>query len=275
MSKIEKNDKIAIIAGDDSLPHQIYKRCKKEGVSCFVICIKDNADPKNYDNADVACISVVSVSKILDTLRKFEATKVILAGKVKRVKLSQLLLDIKGIRLFAKIMRNGVSDDSLLTAIVEFIENEGFEVIPADLIVSDIFAPKGSATKAKPSKQELDDISYGKKILHDISKHDMGQALVIQAGLVLGVEAAEGTDELIARCGAIQQKVDERPILIKRMKVNQSERVDAPCIGVQTIKNLHEFNFSGVAIEANKTYILDRKATVALANKLKIFIYGF
>lgn len=275
MSKISKSDRIAVIAGEDSLPQQIYKKCMDDGVPCFVICVKGNSNSKLYKKEDSTILPIVSISKILNALKAFGATKVILAGKVRRVKLSKLLLDIKGIKLFAKIMRSGVSDDALLSAIVDFVENEGFKVIPADSIVNDIFASKGSITKNKPTSQELDDINRGKKILHDISKHDMGQALVIQSGLVLGVEAAEGTDELITRCGSIQQKIDERPVLIKRMKVDQSDRIDTPCIGTRTISNLSEANFSGVAIEANKTYILDKKETIALADKLKIFIYGF
>lgn len=275
MSKILKDDRIAVIAGEDSLPQQIYKKCSDDGIPCFVICIKGNSNSKLYKDEDCAILPIIAVSKILNALKTFGATKVILAGKVRRVKLSKLLLDMKGIKLFAKIMRSGVSDDALLSAIVDFIEDEGFKVIPADSVVKDIFACKGHITKNKPNRQELDDINRGKKILHDISKHDMGQALVIQSGLVLGVEAAEGTDELIARCGSIQQKIDDRPVLIKRMKVDQNDRIDTPCIGTTTIRNLSNSNFSGVAIEANKTYILDKEETIALADELKIFIYGF
>lgn len=272
MGKVEK---IAIIAGEGSLPHHVYEKCIDDNKECIVICIEGHANAEGFGGAQVVQLPIHAVTKILSVIKKFGATKVVLAGKVKRIKLSRLLFDIKGAQLFTKIMRNGMADDSLLRSIITFLEMEGLKVIPADAIVTDMFAEKGVLTSTKPKSHELDEIVKGKKILRDISKHDMGQALIIQAGLILGVEAAEGTDELIHRCGAIQQKINERPILIKMMKVSQDKKVDVPCIGKDTIRNLHEASIRGVAIEAKKTYILDKKETIKLANDLKIFIYGF
>ena len=272
MGKIEK---IAIIAGEGSLPQHVYEKCQKDNKECIVICIEGHANPAEFKGENVVQVPVHAITKILSIIKNFGARKIVLAGKVKRIKLSRLLFDIKGAQLFAKIMKNGVADDSLLRAIIAFLEAEGLKVIPADAIATDIFSEKGVLTLTKPTNYELNEIVKGKKILRDISKHDMGQALVIQAGLILGVEAAEGTDELIHRCGAIQQKINERPILIKMMKISQDKKVDVPCIGKETIRNLHEANIRGVAIEAKKTYILDKNETIKLANDLKIFIYAF
>ena len=92
--------------------------------------------------------------------------------------------------------------------------------------------------------------------------------------MVLGVEAAEGTDELIKRCGEIKQE-GEGPVLIKVIKPSQDKRVDLPCLGPDTIINADKYGIRGIASEAGATLILDQANTLKLAEKLGVFIYGF
>lgn len=276
MPKKTQIGKIAILAGSGLLPLHLYKSCKAKGIECHIIGLKDQVSLDLFNkNVPIDIIAMHSVSEIIKKIRSLGISKVLLAGKVKRTGISKLLLDIKGSRLFAKIIKHGMSDNNILTAIIAFLEDEGLEVISANAILTDIMASKGNISEAKPNTEDMNDIKHGIKILKKISECDVGQALVIQGGLILGVEAAEGTDELVKRCGAIKQKEGKKPILIKALKTGQDIRADLPCIGPDTIENLYNNGFSGITIESGFTCILNFDETLKRAKKYNVFIYGF
>ncbi|MBA8667674.1 UDP-2,3-diacylglucosamine diphosphatase LpxI [Holosporaceae bacterium 'Namur'] len=266
--------KLGIIAGSESLPRHVVDAAKKQNIEFILIGLAGQTSEELYKDIEYQTFQLHSISKIIKKLNDEGVSHVVFAGRVKRTSISKLLLDVKGAKLFASIMRNGINDNSLLTTIVNFFENEGFTVLPAEYIAQDIVVRSGHMTKTKPSKEAWEDIKKGIKILKGIAEFDVGQALVIQEGLVLGVEAAEGTDRLIERCGGIQQKEEHGAILIKVSKPDQDKRVDLPCIGINTIKELHKNGLIGVAIEAGSALIIDEKATVKEADRLGIFIFG-
>ncbi len=271
---LNKIKKIGIIAGAGYLPMHVFEACKKHNIPAVVVGLENETSFELYNDEDIKKFKIHSISKIIDFLREEGVDSVTLAGKVKRAKISRLLLDLKGAKLFARVIKNGLEDNSILKTIIEFLEDEGFEIIAPEKIATNIILTKGFLTVNKPDKVAEDDIKKGIKILKGIASFDVGQALIIQNGLVLGVEAAEGTDELIKRCGEIKQE-GEGPILIKVIKPGQDKRVDLPCLGPDTIINAGKFGIRGIASEAGSTLILDQNNTLKLADKLGIFIYGF
>ncbi len=266
--------KVALLAGGGCLPRQIYDKCKQNSIECKVLCLQEYFSIEEFTDIEHSVVSLYLVSKIVSTLKTWQISHIILAGCVSRTNLPKFLLDIKGAKLLAMLLKRGLSDSTILGTAVEFLENEGFTIIAPHEIFVDMLAQKGCLTKYKAPLTAEQDIAKGVEILKGITRFDMGQALIIQNGLVLGVEAAEGTDALIKRCGKIQQREDTRPILIKMCKSNQDQRVDLPCIGPYTIENLSRYHMSGVAIEAEKTIILDIQKTIEKANEFSIFIYG-
>jgi DUF1009 family protein len=100
---------------------------------------------------------------------------------------------------------------------------------------------------------------------------DVGQAVVVQQGLVLGVEAIEGTDALIARAGE-QRREGQGGVLVKLPKLGQDMRLDPPVIGVTTVENAAAAGLRGICIAAGGTAISDRDATLARAAALGLFI---
>lgn len=241
-----------------------------------MIGLKDQISPELFQGIEYDVFPTHAVSKILQFLREKQIKNLVFAGRVKRTKLSKLLLDPKGAKLLALILKNGLSDNSLLSTIMMFFEKEGFQIYPVETLLTHALAEEGNLTPKIPIKDyALDDIAKGYKILKGIARFDVGQALVIQGGLVLGVEAAEGTDELIKRSGEIKQIHDSPPILIKVCKPFQDKRIDLPCIGPRTIEMLDKCGISGVAIEANTSIIVERDATLDKAAKLGVFVYGY
>lgn len=268
--------KIGIIAGSGILPKHIYNSCVEKSINCHILGIEKQITTSFFDDIEYKTFSLHAVSKILNYLKEHNIQHIIFAGRVKRTNISKLLFDSKGAKLFTMIMKNGIADNSILTTIIKFFEKEGLIVISPEEIISDMFAIKGNMTEEIDiSKESYTDIWDGFKILKGISQFDVGQALIIQNGLVLGIEAAEGTNELIKRCKQIKQKnIKHKPILIKICKSNQDKRIDLPCIGSKTIELLYKYKFGGVALESSLSLILDKPKTIKKAKEHKIFIYG-
>jgi DUF1009 family protein len=267
--------KLAILAGAGSLPKHVAEACQKHGIEYVVIGFDGEVEAKKFESdPNFFVFKVYALTKIINHLKELGVTHVTMAGKVRRTDLSKLFLDLKGAKLLASIMRGGFADNAVLSAIIKFVEKEGFKVLAPETIATDIVLSKGCVTKVKPDVSAMSDIKQGIKILKGIAGFDVGQALVIQGGLVLGVEAAEGTDALIRRCGMVAQGSDVMPTLIKISKPEQDKRVDLPCIGQETIRNAHASGLRGIAAEAGLTLILDQSETVKLANEYKMFIMG-
>jgi hypothetical protein len=270
-----KISKLGILAGAGNLPKHVADACKEKSISYCVIGLDDEIDAHLFEGEkNLHKFKIHSVSKIIAKLKEEGVTHVTLTGRVKRADLARLLLDIKGAKLLALILKNGIADNAILTTIMKFIEKEGFKIVAPESIASDIIVQKGSLTKVKPDESAIQDINQGLKVLKGIASFDVGQSLVIQGGLTLGVEAAEGTDELIKRCGEVKQVVDVAPILIKVAKPNQDRRVDLPCVGPQTIELAFKYGIRGIAVDAGSTLLIEPEETIKLANKYKIFIVG-
>lgn len=272
--KREIPDKIAIIAGQGRLPREIYDACIKNEVETYVIGLEEQIDMHFFEDVDVELIPIHSVSHIIKTIKAKNINKIMLGGRVKRAVIPKLILDFKGAKLFASIIRYGLSDGALTKTIINFLEKEGFTVLSPDVVAQDVLSISGNMTKVPIRRQYIADMENGYKMLYEICKLDVGQALVIQNGLVLGVEAVEGTDELIKRCGAIKQKFETEPVLVKICKPQQDKRIDMPCIGERTIHNMSECGIGGIGLQAGSCLILNKKKTIELANQKGIFIYG-
>lgn len=273
MSKKEIK-RLAILAGSGVLPRQVYDAARDKGIEAVVIGLDGETEYKYFKGVKIEKFPIHKISAIFRYLKQEDVEHITMAGKVARSDLARLLLDLKGAKLFARIVRGGLADNSILTTIIKFCEDEGFSIVGPEKIASNNVINEGVLTKVKPSKAHREDIKSGFKTLKVVAETDVGQALVIQSGLILGIEAAEGTDELIKRCGEIRQVEEIPPVLLKMCKPNQDTRVDLPCIGPKTIENIAKYGLAGVAVEAGKTLILDQKETIATADKLGVFICG-
>lgn len=165
-------------------------------------------------------------------------------------------------------------DNELLSSIVTFLEEEGFRVAGAEEVVRELLTPEGMIGSIYPDKRAQTDIETGARIARAIGALDIGQAVMVQNGIILGVEAAEGTDGLIRRCAPL--KLEEKGgVLVKVKKPQQERRVDLPTIGVETVERLAEQGFSGVAVEAGASLILNRREVARRADALGVFVIGF
>ncbi len=266
---------LGLIAGKGTLPERIIRACRKQGRPVFVLAFEDATDPAVLEDVPHAFVRLGAVGHAIELLNEHHVTALVMAGRLERPSIADLRPDWKGTQLLARLGTSlFAGDDRLLRTVVDFFEEEGFSVIGVEDVLDDILAPEGPLGAVYPDKMAQGDIAHGVKIAKAIGALDIGQAVIVQRGYVLGVEAVEGTDALIERCAAF--KVAERGgVLVKVAKPGQERRVDLPTIGLGTIEALAAAGFAGVAVEANNSLILDRRELILQGNALGLFVVGF
>jgi len=200
-------------------------------------------------------------------------TELVLAGGIRRPSLLSLRPDRRAAKLFARIGYRALGDNGLLSAVVAELEHEGFRVIGADQLLRPEMAREGPLGTIRPNEQSQADIEHGLRIAQTLGALDIGQAVIVQQGLVLGVEAIEGTDALLKRCATLRR---EGPggVLIKIEKPGQERRADQPTIGLRTVELAAETGLLGIAVEADATIILDRQQVIRAADRAGLFVVG-
>ena len=272
--KLPKDTPIGVIAGGGDLPKLIIDDCVLSERPVFVAALKDMANPKALKHCDHAFFPMGAVGKIIQNFKKRGIEHMMFTGSVKRPSLIALKPDLKGAKLLAQLVTHPhAGDNTLLSTLIQFFEKEGFTVIGADHVVPDLLMPQGCLTATKPNKEAEVNIDLGHQILSQIGDLDIGQSIAVQQNTILGVEAIEGTDALIARTGELRLS-GEDPILVKIKKPNQDPRVDLPTIGPITIDNLVQAGFQGIAVKAGEALLLHRDEVIDRANKQKIFVVG-
>lgn len=267
---------LGILAGGGELPARLVEACKAQGRPYFIIGFEGAVDDALLAGEPHAKVRLGAIGESLHYLHEAGAKELVMAGRLKRPSLATLRPDGTGAKLLARLGKSFFSgDNSLLTAVIDYLEEEGFAVIGADDVLSDLLAPQGLLGRIAPSKEAQKDIEVGVRIGHAVGELDIGQSVIIQQGYVLGVEAAEGTDELIKRCGLLKRNVPHGGVLVKVKKPSQERRVDLPTIGKKTVESIAEAGFAGIAVEAGGALILDQKGVALKADALGVFVLGF
>lgn len=262
---------IALLSGRGELPRKLISIFQSQNRPFVVLAFNGQTEESTVAGIPHLWLNFAEVGKAIKYLRENNIKQIVMAGAMSRPAMSDMRPDWEGVKWLAKIGRQGLGDDGFLKAIISMIEDRGFQVVGPDDIVSDLLPTEGNLTEIEPDEQAWDDIKRGVEILNALSPVDVGQAVVVQGGLVLGIEAIEGTDALIERAGALQRS-GPGGVLIKMPKQGQESRVDLPTIGVDTIKKVSEAGLRGIAVRSGKTLIVDSAAVIQLANEKDVFV---
>jgi len=265
--------RLGIVAGGGRLPQRLVESCRAAGRDVFVLALEGAAEPETVRGVPHAWCRIGGAVKGLSLLRENNVTELVLAGSVRRPSLGTLRPDWRAAKLFARIGYRSLGDDGLLSAIVSELEKEGFRVIEPDQLLDGELVGTGPLGTVQPNPQSQADIERGLRIACALGALDIGQAVVVQQGLVLGVEAIEGTDGLLRRCAALRR---EGPggVLVKIEKPGQERRADRPTIGPRTVALAAEAGLAGIAVEAGATIVLDRDEVISAANLAGLFVVG-
>jgi UDP-2,3-diacylglucosamine hydrolase len=265
---------LGILAGGGALPGQIAAAAHAAERRVFMIGLEGFAEPAVLAPWPHEVIRIGAAGRILATLRAQGCREVVLIGAVQRPSMLDLRPDAEGARILARIGRAAFAgDDGLLAAVVKVLGEEGFRVVGAHEVLHEALAPVGLLTRRAPDALAMADIRRGIAVARNLGAVDVGQGCVVQQGIVLAVEAAEGTDAMLARCAGLA-RAGPGGVLVKLVKPGQDRRADLPTVGPATIAAAAGAGLQGVAFEAGGTILAQREATVAAAEAAGLFLLG-
>ncbi len=269
-------EKLGIISGGGHLPKLIIRACQQQKRSFFVLGLMDHVDPDTLDIAmEADIVRLGEIGKGLSILREAGVTQVVLVGSVRRPSLREMRPDLTAIKWLSQIGLNAFGDDGLLRGVIECLEKSGMSVLGAQDVLDDVLMPANVLTQVVPGDWDAIDMERGLQVAQSLGRLDVGQSIIVEHGVVLGVEAIEGTQLLLERCRSLKREPGRSGVLVKVCKPHQDKRVDLPTIGLDTIAQIVACDLNGIYLEAGSSFVLDKQQVVRAANDAKIFLYGF
>ena len=271
---------LGLIAGGGELPRAVAQAARAAGREVFVVPLLGSVTEDWINSFHHEFLSPGEPGRIIKALKAHGVQEVLLCGRVDRPKFNEMKLDAKGVLLLPKAIaaaRKG--DDALLRFIVGICEDEGLRAISVADAAPALVAGEGALGRVKPGVEDSADIEQAFEIVHALGALDVGQAAAVCEGLALAVEAAEGTDAMLARIPNLRESLrgtaaKKRGVLVKALKPTQDAKTDMPVVGVQTVRNAAAAFLSGIAVEAGVALILDKQAVAAEADRLGLFVVG-
>ncbi len=271
--------KLGLIAGGGALPLALAAKCAAAGRPVFVLRLTGFAGP-DLDAYDGAPCGIAEVGRAFRLLRGAGCQAVCFAGAVSRPDFTALKPDLKGLTLLpAAIAAARHGDDALLRVILGAFEAEGFALEGAEEVDAGLTLGPGALGRLSPGPEHADDLHRALRIARATGALDIGQAAVVARGLVLAVEAQEGTDAMLARVAglpvALRGEAGARVgVLAKAPKPIQERRVDLPTLGARTMEAAAAAGLAGVVAEAGAALVVDREAVAEAADRLGLFVWG-
>jgi DUF1009 family protein len=271
---------LGLIAGLGDLPVAIAENAVATGQGVHVLRLKGFEEPRlaHYPGS---VVGLGEVGAVINRLRDAGCRDIVFAGNVRRPHFGDLKLDLRGAALLPKVLSEArKGDDALLRVLVNEFERNGFNVIGSEQAHASLLAPAGLIAGREPSEMAWADLEIAARVASASGALDIGQACVVCDGLVLAVEAQEGTDEMLRRCAGLPDTIRgnagaRRGVLVKRPKPVQERRIDLPTTGVSTVELASAAGLAGIGIEAGGALMLNRTAMAARAEGLGLFLYGF
>jgi len=271
--------RLGLIAGGGDLPKYVVVGAKTQNVEVFTIVLSDFADLRDYPENSQA-FRLGDFGKLLKRLNKEKVDAVCFAGIVKRPNFKTLRPDIGGMKYLPGVIAAAAKgDDALLRHVSGIFENKGMPLVAPQQFCDTLLADLGPVGRHNIPAESLEDAMQARMIAREIGRLDIGQGAVVANGLVLAVEAAEGTDTMLSRVPALAENIigsdmERAGVLAKIIKPTQDARMDLPTIGVTTVYAAADAGLAGIVVEAGNAFILDKAAVAQAADELGIFIVG-
>lgn len=271
---------LVLIAGRGKLPVVAARSHKESGGRLLVISLIGDDYPALDEYADeMVSRSPGQIGGILEYVKASGAGQVSFLGKVTKGRIFRgLKLDTLALKLWLK--QKNKSDAGLMTTLCNLMEDHEVEVVSQLELLEKHLAREGVLTKRSPNNEELDDARLGFKLALSNARTGIGQSVVVRGGVVVAVEALEGTDACLQRAGELargKRKLFKGGlVLAKAAGSGHDPRFDVPTLGLDTIRNAKEAGVSCLAVEVGMTIFADGyDEFIAAAETAKIAIIGF
>lgn len=262
---------LGVVAGGGSLPSRLLEACEREGVETFTVAFEGQTDCSILHDRKYMITRLGAAGLIINTLKSHGIRDLVFIGTINRPSLKEMRPDFRTLQFFSRLMTRAIGDDGLLKAMKAELQEEGFRIHGIQTFIRDLTAAEGDYSSRKPDQQDQESIDRAIIALKTMGNLDIGQSIVVQEGHILGVEAAEGTDNLIQRCGALKRE-GRGPILVKASKPGQDQNLDLPTVGPATVIAAKNSGFSGIVIEAGRTLLIDPQTVSELADEFGLFV---
>ncbi len=275
------SDRVALIAGSGQLPVDVAEGLANTGREPFLIIVDGEAvDRAALERHEHRRLAIEEIGELVPLLKRHCITHVVMAGGVtRRPNLWKIKWSLPLLRFLPRVIHAlSRGDNAVLSALVTHLEQNGMTVVGAHQILPDLLARQGVMTKVGPQRADRGDIDAALEAALAIGRLDIGQAAVAIGGRAIALEGIEGTDGLLERVrelrnnGRIAGK--ERGVLVKCAKPGQEVRADLPTIGPATIEHAHAAGLVGVAVEAERAFVLEFARTIDRADALGLFVVG-
>lgn len=265
-------ERLGLIAGNGAFPLLFARAARAQGFEVHAVGFVGEADPRL--EAEVSSLSWVKVGQVHGMARALVSrgvTKAVMAGGIGRVRsIMSVRPDLGALRILASL--RGRRDDELLRAVAAYLESLGLTIVSPTDYVKEVLAPDGHLAGPALTPRQAQDVEVGKEVGFHLGRADVGQTVVVRQGVVLAVEAVEGTDECIRRAG---RWGGPGAVVVKRLKPGQDLRFDRPAIGPVTLEVMREAGAKVLAVEAHHTIVLDGEGLFRWAQRLGISVTGF
>lgn len=265
--------KLGLIAGMGELPIAVAIDARAKGYTVVAVGLEALADRTLETYVDqIRWINVGKLGEIIEYLKKSGVAEAVMAGKVPKSLLykSKISPDLRAIKLLFTLKDR--SDDSIMLAIAKELKKDGIHLLNTTDFSAHLLTPEGVLTDNGPTEEEWKDIAFGWKVAKEIARIDIGQTVVIKNQAVMAIEAIEGTDEAIKRGGKL---ADNRAVVVKVSKPQQDMRFDVPVVGFDTLRSMIESEARVLAVEAEKSILLNREKLLKQADEAGIAVVGF
>jgi hypothetical protein len=271
---------LAIICGGGALPFAVADAVMRRGRRVVLFPVRGWVDPRTVAGYPHHFIEIGRYGSFRRQAAAEGCRDVVMIGTVLRPALRQIRFDWEALRELPSIVamfRGG--DNHLLSSLARLLEKRGFRLLGAHEVAPEILMPQGAIGRREPDARDRADIERGVALLSAVGPFDVGQAVVVAQNHVLAIEAAEGTDRMLARIAELRGAGRVRsPIgtgaLVKMPKPAQDRRFDLPAIGPLTVTGAARAGLAGIAVMAGATIVAEPAEVAAAADAAGIFVTG-
>jgi hypothetical protein len=269
---------LALVCGGGSLPLAVADHVMARGRHVLLFALRGAANPEDFAGRDHIWVHVGQLGKLARIARAYGCREIVLIGSLVRPSLWSIRPDWTAVKLLPRIaagFRGG--DNHLLSNVAKLVEQQGFTLRGAHEVAPEILAPLGTFGRLRASTDDEADIALALDYLATAGRFDIGQAAVVVNRHIVAVEAAEGTDGMLARVAALRAEGRIRVpkgVLVKAPKPQQDRRFDLPSIGPKTVEAAASAGLAGVAVIAGETVVAEPAAVADAADRAGLFVIG-